>query len=285
MVTAFVLTGRGSLAAQHVGMLQALSRHGITPDLLIGTSAGAPNAAFGAGYGTGREALRRLGDIWAGLGRRELFPAPRNGRGPGGHRERSPRSPASLSRLLRSQIPYVRIEDARIPVHFLARDARTGSGILLSDGLTVTAVLASCAVPGQLPAVQRKGRTLCDGGPVIGKALRHAVALGARRIVVLAAGTAGLATEPPWPPTGVRQPVDVVAGATGVASLHVVPVPAAPGVASTDYRRAPTLIQAARETAAAWLEGGGLESGGPGPAASWPAAEVASSELSGARSA
>ena len=49
-----LLSGGGSLGAVQVGMLQALSERGISPDLLIGTSAGAVNAAFIAGRGTSR---------------------------------------------------------------------------------------------------------------------------------------------------------------------------------------------------------------------------------------
>ena len=43
---AFVLSGGGSLGAVQVGMLQALTESGIRPDLLIGTSVGAVNAAW-----------------------------------------------------------------------------------------------------------------------------------------------------------------------------------------------------------------------------------------------
>ncbi len=57
MTTAFVLSGGGSLGAVQVGMLQALGERGVTPDLLVGSSAGALNAAFVAGHGTGRAAL------------------------------------------------------------------------------------------------------------------------------------------------------------------------------------------------------------------------------------
>ncbi len=42
----FVLTGGASLGAIQVGMLQALAGHGIRPDFLIGSSAGALNAAI-----------------------------------------------------------------------------------------------------------------------------------------------------------------------------------------------------------------------------------------------
>ena len=60
MTTAFVLSGGGSLGAVQVGMLQALADHGIEPDLLVGTSAGALNAAWVAAHGTSPESLAGL---------------------------------------------------------------------------------------------------------------------------------------------------------------------------------------------------------------------------------
>jgi pyruvate/2-oxoglutarate dehydrogenase complex dihydrolipoamide dehydrogenase (E3) component len=49
MTTAFVLSGGGSLGAVQVGMLLALAERDITPDLVVGTSVGAINAAWVAG--------------------------------------------------------------------------------------------------------------------------------------------------------------------------------------------------------------------------------------------
>ncbi len=49
MTTAFVLSGGGSLGAVQVGMLIALAERDIAPDLLVGTSVGAINAAWVAG--------------------------------------------------------------------------------------------------------------------------------------------------------------------------------------------------------------------------------------------
>jgi predicted acylesterase/phospholipase RssA len=45
-MTAFVLSGGARLGAMQAGMLRALYEHGIVPDLLVATSAGALNAAF-----------------------------------------------------------------------------------------------------------------------------------------------------------------------------------------------------------------------------------------------
>jgi NTE family protein len=74
MTTAFVLSGGGSLGAVQVGMLQELAARGIRPDLLVGTSAGALNAAYVAGHGAEPAALDRLAAIWRALRRRDVFP-------------------------------------------------------------------------------------------------------------------------------------------------------------------------------------------------------------------
>ena len=74
MTIAFVLSGGGSLGAVQVGMLQALAERDVHPDLLIGTSVGAINAAYVAGHGTGTKALDELAAIWRGLRRQEVFP-------------------------------------------------------------------------------------------------------------------------------------------------------------------------------------------------------------------
>jgi NTE family protein len=93
MTTAFVLSGGGSLGAVQVGMLQALAERDVRPDLLIGTSAGALNAAYVAGHGTGRPALEDLAAIWRGLRRQDWFPSTRSAtcsRWPGRGRRNAP---------------------------------------------------------------------------------------------------------------------------------------------------------------------------------------------------
>ena len=42
----FVFTGGGSLGAVQAGMLKALVQHGLEPDLVVGSSVGAINAAY-----------------------------------------------------------------------------------------------------------------------------------------------------------------------------------------------------------------------------------------------
>src|SRR5688572_2451554 len=147
MVTAFVLSGGGSLGAVQVGMLQALAARGVEPDLLIGTSAGALNAGYVAGHGTSTDALDDLATIWARLRRRDVFPldpvrlgAAAVGRAP------SLCPNGALRRLIGEHIAFDDLEDAAIPVHVITTDVRSGAEVVLSAGGAVDAVLASAAI-------------------------------------------------------------------------------------------------------------------------------------------
>ena len=44
--TAFIFAGGGSFGAIQVGMMQALAAHGVTADLVVGSSVGAMNGAY-----------------------------------------------------------------------------------------------------------------------------------------------------------------------------------------------------------------------------------------------
>lgn len=68
----FVLGGGGSLGAIQVGMLQALADHGITPDLVPGTSVGSINGAVVAHDPVG--AANRLSHAWARARSAQVFP-------------------------------------------------------------------------------------------------------------------------------------------------------------------------------------------------------------------
>jgi hypothetical protein len=72
--TAFVLTGGGSLGAVQVGMMHALLERGIEPDLFVGASAGALNAAYVAGRAFDAPTLDSLARIWLRLRRHDVFP-------------------------------------------------------------------------------------------------------------------------------------------------------------------------------------------------------------------
>ena len=64
---AFVLSGGGSLGSFQVGCIEALMLHGIFPDLIVGTSVGALNAAWLAQNPT-LEGVSKLKEIWLSQG-------------------------------------------------------------------------------------------------------------------------------------------------------------------------------------------------------------------------
>lgn len=184
--TAFVLSGGASLGAVQVGMLQALYERGIAPDLLVGTSAGALNAAFVASRPQTAATARHLGRIWRDLQREDIFPVRMSALigGVCGRRDHLV-SDRALRRLIRGHLQFHDLAEATIPLHLVTFDLTERRELLLSDGPAIDAVTASASIPGIFPPVQMAERRLVDGGVVNNTPISHAVELGAERIYVL----------------------------------------------------------------------------------------------------
>jgi NTE family protein len=265
MTTAFVLSGGGSLGAVQVGMLQALADRGIRPDLLIGTSAGAVNAAFVAGPGVWPDGLGELAQVWTELRRGDVFPIQPAHEllALSGFRS-SLCSDRGIRRLVDAHLAYRRLEDAAIPVHVVATDLITGMETLFSTGEARSAILASCAIPGVFPPVARGGSTYVDGGLADNAAISQAVNLGADTIYVLPGGNACALTRAPTHPVAIalqaltlliqNQLIRDVAHYASRASLIVLPPLCPLEVAPLDFGRARQLIDRARGSTIAWLD-------------------------------
>jgi NTE family protein len=260
MRVAFVLSGGASLGAPQAGMLQALYEHGIRPDLLVGTSAGAINAAFIASRPPTPSTAAALQRLWRDLRRAHVFPANPLTAGSGmlGLRDHSV-SAGSLRRLLLRHLELDRLEDAPVELHVEAADALSGEEILLSSGPAIDAVLASAAIPGVFPAVQWEAQRLIDGGIVNNTPISHAVALGADRILVLQAigiGPLGRAPRGVWASGLIamsraitRRLTEDVARYADSVELTVIPAPRIDGIMPIDFGHADELITAGRRSA------------------------------------
>ncbi len=279
MTTAYVLSGGGSLGAVQVGMLQALSEHGVAPDLLIGTSVGALNAAFLAGHGTGDRALDDLDRLWRSLRRNQVFPvdplrmgAAALGRAPSLCR------PNALRELIGHHLTFTRLEAADIPVQVIATDVRTGSEVVLSEGDAVDAVMASAALPAVFPSVRIAGQDLIDGGVTDNAPISQAIASGADRIYVLPTGYAcALDAAPSTPLSSILQALTLlveqrlvfeVADLAQLADIRVLPPLCPLSVSSADFSHGAELIDRARESTTHWLDR-------PGPPPDHPEAVLA----------
>ena len=157
--TAFVFSGGASLGACQAGMLEALFERRVRPDLLVGTSVGAINAAFVASRPPSVQTARELQRIWRGLRRGHVFPANPVTASLGllGLRDHSV-SAGSLRRVLMRHLGVDRLEQADVPLHVVATDVMTGEEMLLSTGPALDAILASASIPGVFPPF-RGGRS------------------------------------------------------------------------------------------------------------------------------
>jgi NTE family protein len=265
--TAFVFAGGGSLGAIQVGMLRVLLAAGVQPDFVVGASVGAINASYfaGASNASGVAALER---IWLGLRRSDIFPItlastfalirhPGNAVDPGG-----------LRRLIETNLPFERLEDAQIPLNIMATNQQ-GLAVRLCAGPAVDAILASTAIPGVFPPVEINGEALMDGAVAANTPLRLAIELGASRIIVLPTGYACALTDPPkraiaralhaitlmitW------QLIYELERMPEGIQVHIVPTLCPLAVSPFDFTASQLLIEQAVHSSQKWIDEGGLE--------------------------
>lgn len=195
--TAFVLSGGGSLGAVEVGMLQALVERRIEPDLIVGTSVGAINAAWIAGR-PGLAGVSELAALWRSVRRRDVFPVnPLAGFEGFIGRADHLVSSNNLRRLLSEHLTYERLEQAPVPIRVVTTDITTGLEVVLDKGPSVDAVMASAAIPAVFAPVMIDGRFLVDGGVADYTPISHAVDAGASVVYVLPTGYACSLRQPP----------------------------------------------------------------------------------------
>ena len=260
--TAFVLSGGASLGALQVGMLRALYERGIVPDLLVGTSVGALNAAFVASRPQIPATAGELARVWHRLRRGDVFPVSARALIGGATGQRDHLFPDwGLRRLLRRHLQLERLEEAQIALHVGAFDVLGGEEVRLSDGPAIEAVLASAAIPGVLPPVTFGERLLVDGGVVNHAPISHAVELGAERIYVLPTirrDSRALSPARPGALDFFVHGLTVLVGARLEADLDrygaeveliVLPAPNSHDVQPTDFRHSGRLIHEALASA------------------------------------
>jgi NTE family protein len=266
--TAFVFAGGGSFGAIQVGMMHSLASHGITADIVVGSSVGALNGAFYAGDPT-LDGIQRLTSIWLGLKRHDVFPIsvrtligflwrrdfliPHDG----------------IRKLVDDHIPYRNLEQAKLPVHIVTTDIITGESVVLSEGPTADAIVASTAIPGAFSPIHYRDYYLADGAVSSNTPVRIAVKQGAKRLIILPTGHACANTAPPVGAVAnalhaltlliARQLVGELENLGPDIEYYVVP-PLCPLVGSPyDFSRTAEHISRAIDATDAWIADKGLE--------------------------
>jgi NTE family protein len=162
----------------HIGVIRALEKAGVCPDIVCGTSVG---ALVGAAYAAGD--LDRLenwvlelrpGDV-VGLLDLSLSGGVLKG--------------DRLMQFFRRHFTDRPIDELRVPFTAVATSLRTGAEVWLRRGSTVDAVRASAALPGLFTPVRWEGSLLVDGGLVNPVPVSVARAMGADIVIAVDLGS------------------------------------------------------------------------------------------------
>jgi NTE family protein len=188
---AFVLSGGGNRGPLEVGALQVLLEHGIVPDMLVGSSAGAVNAAFLAFDPTPETALE-LSRLWVEAREERVFQHNRltmvwrflAGRD-------SLYDNQNLRRLVEERLPegFSRFSDVRdVKLCIVATTLETGELRVFGDDpeeRLLDAIMSSTALPPFFPPWRCGDELLVDGGMAADLPVRVAANRGAKEIFAL----------------------------------------------------------------------------------------------------
>jgi len=189
---AIVLGGGGARGALQVGALRALFESGYTPDLLVGTSIGAVNAAFLAIHGPNLDGVAALVDAWQDAARADLLPAGALRLAMRSLFNRPVNDPYHrmrdffLSHDLTEELRFGDIQGVRLAL--VASDLSSGCPLIYGEDPQQTVLeglLASPALPPWVRPMNSGGHVLLDGSVVSNLPVEPAMRLGASEIIAL----------------------------------------------------------------------------------------------------
>lgn len=161
----------------HIGIIKALLREGIEPDIICGTSVG---AMIGACYLTGN--LENLEDWVLASTRKDVLKFFNVKLTQSGFVDSE-----RMKRFLHRFIGGEKLQVENLPKRFAAvsTDLQTGREVWFQKGNLADAVRASMALPGLFPAVRHEHRWLVDGGLVNPVPVSTCRALGADIVIAV----------------------------------------------------------------------------------------------------
>jgi NTE family protein len=189
---AVVLSGGGARGALQVGALRALWEAGVQPDLLVGTSIGAANAACLALHGLNETGLAALEATWRDAATADLLPANYlwlTLRALFGRTSRVSETRMRDFFIAHGLTPEVHFGDLSGPQLILVSgDLNSGRAVLYGtapDQLVLEGVLASSALPPWIHPLGVGQQSLMDGGVVSALPVEPAMQQGATEIIAL----------------------------------------------------------------------------------------------------
>ena len=202
--TALVLSGGSARALAHLGVLEELQKHGTRVDMVVGTSMGAIIGGLYAYHGDAAPVIKKMRNLvendlflnavsvaaedspavagngflnrFVWLFRRGVYYT---------HSMVRPTlvTEETYSEIMSDLLPDHPIERLAIPFASVALDLLSGEEVVLRKGSLRKAVAASAAIPGLLPPIEIRGRTLVDGGWADNIPVAPAIAMGAHFVI------------------------------------------------------------------------------------------------------
>ncbi len=189
---AFVLSGGGSCGALQVGALRALFEAGLHPDILVGTSVGAINAAYLALNGFNLHTLEKLAIVWREAAQADLLPpnylwltVRTLFRRPAAYPAQHMRD-FYIAHGISPELKFKDILDIRLVL--VASDLNSGKPVLYGldeQDRILEGLLASTALPPWVIPYERDNSLLMDGGVVSNLPIEPAMAVGATEVIAL----------------------------------------------------------------------------------------------------
>jgi NTE family protein len=189
---AFVLSGGGARGALQVGALPALLECGLLPDLLVGTSIGAINAALLAINGFTTESLEQLNEMWIEASHIDFLPGNYLSLTFRSMFRNSARSPANRMREfiiasgMKPETTFGEINAPRLVI--VSSDLNSGKPVVHGDQLDeniLEALLLSSSLPPWFKPVRKQNRFIVDGAIVSNLPVETALNMEATHIVAL----------------------------------------------------------------------------------------------------
>ncbi|HEX4864565.1 MAG TPA: patatin-like phospholipase family protein [Acidimicrobiales bacterium] len=261
---AFVFPSGASTGAVHVGILTSLLEAGIFPDLMVGTSVGALNAAFMAADPSPARATA-LETVWLKLSRPDVFGRNRYGlvrRLIAGQSHIY--TPAALRSLIARLCPIDDLSGGGVRLQVATTDLDLGVAKWWGSGPAAKILYASACLPGLFPPALLGGHRHVDGGVLEPFPVQRAVDLDASVVYVLG--------EPPSLDAGGASrmnALDVLIRSFEISRYSRLPEPAAvarpgqrvivvpgadtSGIPITDFRHTGRLVRQSREISRKFL--------------------------------
>lgn len=153
---ALVLGGGAAKGYAHIGVIKTLEKHGIKPDLIVGTSMG---ALVGGMYALGKDVsyMEDLVSKFNSIGNFSLLSALFKG---------NILNISKVKKIFDTEFTNTKQEDTPIKFVCVATDMKTGEQINFEKGLLKDNVMASISIPGVFPSMKIGDGVYCDGGLV-----------------------------------------------------------------------------------------------------------------------